>query len=190
MLKKLVGLVVGLLLSFGLWLHDREWSAKRYKYLWWWLDAVALILVVGFCASCRVPSGVRYEPVPVLMADSLPIMGKTVCDTRANKPVVFIRRGLSGEGMSEVVYHEMVHAKQALEYEGGCNALLRRYSQDRIFAYEVEAEAYCATIHRFLPPDEKSAATQALKAMLYIVAGRGIDRKEADAIVDRFCEPP
>lgn len=186
MLKGLFGLMGGLLLSFGLWLHDKELTSRRYERVWWVLDALIILLVVGFCASCKATSVVKYEPVPVVLTDSLEMMGKTVCDVNVNKPVVFVRRSLRGVGMSEVVYHEMVHAKQALEYGGGCNAILRRYSQDRIFAYEIEAQAYCETIQAMLPNREWTRAKETLRERLFRSMS-GVSKTQGDAIVNRFC---
>lgn len=186
-MKRLKELSLGCLLVVAVILFDNHiFKENRMKNKGWWLVSFALLgVLLGLLGCARV---VRYEPIPVLIADSMPVMGKTVCDIRTNRPVVFIIKGLSGAGMSEVVYHEMVHSRQALEYSGGCNAMLLRYSRDRTFAYEVEAQAYCETIHRFLPNSEWTRAKETLKAMLYAVAARGMSRTEADEIVNRFCQ--
>lgn len=162
------------------------------KYFWAWLNTALLVVVLSLLTSCA--GVVRYEAIPVLFADSLEVMGKTICDPVANKPIVFVQRELDGtKGLPAVVFHEMVHSKQALEYPGGCNALLRDYRSNRRLAFTVEAEAYCETLLVYGHPNDREENIAELKTGLYVHTTLShwekgaLSRAEADAIIDEKC---
>lgn len=101
--------------------------------------SVMTILITG-CAPKYVP--VVWVPMPG------PNLGVTTCDT-AGQVVIILNASdevhMEEYGLGHVLLHEQIHVSQ-VQKAGSCRQFMKKYNEDKKFAFDIEAEAYCGEL--------------------------------------------
>ena len=103
--------------------------------------AIGLGVAIAACASAPARPSVRIHPLPDTLV-ARKVYGLTNCDDDG-QPTVYVRADLDSFERRFTLVHEFTHVGQSRRFSS-CRAFLEKYMTDVDFAWEMEAEAYCA----------------------------------------------
>lgn len=110
---------------------------------------LGLLALVGWAVFTICITGCAPKRVPVVWANlSGPYLGFTTCDT-TGQVVILLNASdevnMADYGLGHVLLHEQIHVTQVAR-EGSCRKFMKKYNEDKKFAFDIEAEAYCGEL--------------------------------------------
>lgn len=118
--------------------------------------AVSALLVWGAVTAILLTASCAHQKVPVVLVNMTGVLGQTTCDSSGNT-VVLVNMAdparANAYGVEYITLHEQIHVSQIqkihiaqIKREGDCRAFMRKYNEDKNFAFQMEAEAYCGEL--------------------------------------------
>lgn len=100
--------------------------------------------LLTICITSCVP---KPPQAIVVWAGMSGVLARMTCDTTGNQPVILLNAEQEQTHTDKpfVLLHEQIHVSQMARY-GHCQKFIERYRDDKVFAFQMEAEAYCGEL--------------------------------------------